>query len=655
MQQPKNQKRKEVEGYYDVLVSKLYTEPPVDVWKFMSDPKYLGNSTSNGESIYPVWRDALVKIFEDGTKSTIVLTGSTSTGKSSVAVWAMAYVQYLHMIMRDPWKMYGLAPSPQMSISFFNLNKTLGQSRGYGKLQDALFKSPWFRDHALRAIRVRTDPATGKQTGELEFALFKYLLSSPNSSGFGILGEEVVSGILDEVDDPITSIKKKAKVVDAFDATEIRFKQRFASTGYSLGKLFIVSSKQDEMSFIDTFVARHLNFPDVLVFDIPVWEAKKEAQIYSGAKFPVAIGDAYHPPKILEPGQEAEFHQQGYRIIQVPIEYKPQFQLNIIKALKDIAGETVAGVRKSKLFVSEIFITDCMKDPNKQDPVNVSEVLTGLKDEVPYIKYFDLSKIRTPKTVPRFFHYDISYSGEGDACSLSMAGVKDWKVVDIQNEDGTYRRELVPVVETDFSIRIKGHPGDRIPFHKVRKLVLDLRAAGFNIALFTADLANMSEDTKQLLMQAGIPTDALSLDKSPQEYLSFRDLVYESRWVCHKIPMLVTELSQLEHDTVTGKIDHPEDFLNDLGEVVKGSKDLADSTAGAVCNVLRNAKPPMDVDSMVKAMQASTAKSEKVEDDITNLLTPPGAKKEDRIIGTQQHDTGIQKMQDIFRRLHPGS
>jgi len=613
--------------------------------------------------VYPIWKDALIRMFSDGTKTTVVLTGSTNTGKSSVAIFAIAYIQYTHMLLREPWHVYNLADSGKMVISFFNLNKNLGSSKGYNKLQTALFRSPWFKKHAVRMSKVRSD-FEGTETGELEFQLIDYVLSSPQSRGFGILGQDIVSGVLDEVDDPITSVKQKEKVIEVFKATEIRFKNRFASTGYSLGKLFIVSSKQDEMSFIDTFIAQRKNFADVLIFDIPLWEAKPK-HLFSGLKFPVAIGDSYHPPKMVSirpdvpvDQQSKEFQEfseeyvrKGYQIINVPVEFKKEFQLDLIGSIKDIAGQTIAGIRKTKLFASEPFILACI-DKTKQDPVNVPEIVTGLQDEINYIKYFDLSKIRVSKTIPRYIHYDISFSGDGDACSLSCACAKEWKVADIQNDDGTYRKELLPVIETDFTVRIRAHSGDRIPFHKVRRLVLDLRAAGYNIALFTADLKNMSEDTQQLLAQAGITTDDLSLDRSPQPYFSFRDLVYEGRWVCHHIPLLIKELSELEHNLVEGKVDHPAQILLEDGRVVKGSKDQADATAGAIYDVFKNAVKPMDIGLMTDLMKRTAGTPQPLEEDVTKLLTPKEEGKE-RIIGTKTNE-GIDKINEVFKRLHRG-
>jgi len=623
-------------------MAKDYNESPVDVWTFLTDNRFLGKSTNNGKAIFPVWKDALTEIFDDMSKTTIVLTGSVRTGKSTIALYGLAYVLYRLLILKNPWDYFGLTSSSRMAIIFFNLNKTLGGSRGFSKLQASLIKSTWFRSKASYTSQT-------KYGDTLVFPNVEFLLASPYSKGYGIVGSDVVSGILDEVDTEDESLTQKRRVLNVYNAAEIRFKTSFASEGNSLGKLFVVSSKMDEMSFMDAFIAERKKFPEVAIYDVPLWKAQP-AMKYSGKTFPVAVGDSFNPPQILNDGQQAAYVAKGYSIIDVPVEFKSNFASDLIRALREIAGVTVAGVRKSKLFASRQDILTCL-DNTKQNPVKVEVIETGLNDPSEYIKYFDLSRIRLPKDKHRFFHYDIAFSGEGDACALSMAGVKEWRSVDIQNEDGTYRKDMVPIVETDFSVRIKARPGDRIPFHKIRKLVLDIRAAGYFIELFTADLKNMSEDTQQLLTAAGITTDDLSLDRTLQPYFSFRDVVQEGRWVCHHLPLLITELDNLEHDKIEGKIDHPDRFIDRdaSGEekVLKGSKDLADATAGAVHNALKS-KKPMNFDLISKMMDRTSTKAQDTTENISRLTE---TKKGETIVGTKQGDT-VDKINDIFKRMH---
>jgi len=589
-------------------------------------------------------------MFSDDSKTSVVLTGSIGTGKSTIALYALCYIQYRLMILRNPWQYFELAESNKMTISFFNLNKTLGDSRGFSKMQSFMVKSPWFREHASHI-------STTVHGTELEFALIKYVLASPNSRGFGIIGEDIVAGILDEVDSPIESIKQKEKVLETYNATSLRFKNRFASKGRSLGKLFIVSSKQDELSFIETFIAERKKFQDVMIFDIPLWEAKPQ-HLFCGKRFPVAVGDSFNPPKLIDDSQKEEYARNGYQIIEVPIEFQTEFKMDLIRSLRDIAGITTAGARRLKLFPSEKFIIECF-DLTKVDPVKVPTVEIGLEDEVKLMWFFDLDKLRMTKDVPRFIHMDIAFSG--DACGLAMSGVKEWRQVMVEKPDGTYMKEMSPIIETDFVMRIKAREGDRIPIHKIREFIFDLRANGVHIQKFTADLPLASQDTLQLLQREGIEAENQSVDKTNQPYFDFRNLIYEKRWVSHRHQMLLFELKHLEQDPQDGKVDHPLkiadiEFLDDGGMrevVMEGSKDCSDAVVGSVTQCLYSVKRPMDF-ALMKQLMDKTAKKQFVNpaEDMQQTVSQMAKDAQgNEIIGIKRRE-GIDKVSDIFKRIH---
>jgi hypothetical protein len=634
-----------VHTYYNALIDANYTEEPVDVWTFITHPNYLGNVTGGGKDVFPCWQKALKEMFSDNGKFLIVLTGAIGIGKSSVALYALAYIQYRLMILKEPWKFFNLADAGKMTISFFNLNKSLGDSRGYQKLQYYLAQSPWFRKNAVWI---------SKEGDILEFKLIKYALASPYGQGFGIIGEDVVAGILDEVDTPISAQKMKERVVEAYNATVIRFRTRFAPNNYSLGKLFVVSSKQDELSFVETFVVERKDSPELLVFDIPYWEAKPKYH-FSGETFPIAIGDAFNPSKVIDESEVVAFVQNGYKIVRPPIEFKKEFQMDLAKSLREIAGMTMAGARKFKIFPSEKAIVECF-DPNKEDPSKMGTINVGLKDEGDLIWYLDLTKIRLDKGIPRCIHFDISVSG--DASGISMAGIKEWKTAETLNPDGTYKKEIVPVIETDFILRVKARDGDRIPLHKLRKLVLDLRTAGYNIFRFSADLVLASEDTRQLLQAAGIECEYISLDRSNQAYYDFVNLVHEKRWVCHRRPRLLFELRNLEQ--LDGKIDHPAkvtdlEFLSDGSSreiAVDGTKDEADATVGAVFQCLKYNKRPMNTQLMVDLLNKTSSKTPTLESEIGKALMRDAQGQE--IIGTKGDENQADKIASIFRKINRG-
>lgn len=636
----------------DGVVNSIYAlewkERPVDILTYISDPEYLGGITESGKAIFPGWKKALVEMFSNQQKYIIVLTGAMGVGKTYIACVGISYIIYLIHCLKDPFSFLGKASSGKLAVSFFNLNKSMSDTLGYQKLQHILYHSPWFIKNALRVKEGKTN--------EVQMPLVDCLLSSPNSQGYGITGGDTITGILDEVDSPNAGLTQKKKVLATYEQTIGRFKNRFVSTTGSLGKFFIVSSKQETMGFIDTFIAERKNDPSVLVFDLAKWEANPDIN-HSGKKFLVALpGDAFHEPKILQDGEATEpYLLQGYELLQVPIELKYDFELNLVQEIRNTAGRSISGMRSDKLFKSETFVKECF-DSTRLDPVKTHTIDIGLKDDLELIWYFNLKNIRTPYEVPRYIHMDFGLSG--DALGLSMCGICGFVEKDIQQQDGSFQKQRLPIIETDFAIRLKAKENDEIPLHKVSKLILDLKAAGINIRLFTADLLMASAYSFQVLEKSGIKTEYLSVDKTDGPYTAWRDLVYEKRWRCFSHSYLLFEAKYLEHNKKTKKVDHPikiaetEVLVNgDIKDfVVEGTKDLTDAVSGSVSMCLKDAVNIPDLSHVVGVMNniISAITSNEDEDMTQHLFKIPGGHK---VIDVSENpvDKSIQRMLDILK------
>ncbi len=773
---------KRIETYADYCNKRIFKENPANINTLISSDQFFGSLTENGKTIYKVWKDELTQVMAEDIKYLVVLTGAIGVGKTSAAVLGIAAVMNKILCLKNPWQFFKKTAGGRMSIVFFNLTKSLSESKAYGTLQSYLVASPWFRKHGVVKGTVPNQ--------WLDIPLFSYALASPNARGFGCLsadtkislldgreltipeiikereegkqhwvysydiekrkvvsekvanalktklntktvkvkldndqfiictpdhpfllrngeykeaqnlsfgdslmplyrrkgnggyeqffevdekcwcfthrriagdisqkfrnekdqlqslrmktnnpnnhtvvaveedimqdvydltienyhnfatsagvfvhntqGLDVIIAIMDEVDAPDATTNQKQRVLKAYDNTVRRFESRFVYDSYgetesgvqlfkeSLGKFFLVASKQEELSFLNTFITERKGSPNVHIVDIPFW-AIKTGEL-SGRTFSVAIGDMYTPSNIIYlPAEKEKAILDGREVKDIPIEFLEPFTADIVGALRDIAGISVEGRRKSKFFPSEKIIQQCY-DKTKQNPVTKPTIMIGLNDEIDLIHYLDLKKIRMPKSTRRFLHSDVAYASGGDCLSLAMSGVKTYKKQEVMNPDGTFSVRKMPVVETDFWLRLKAKPGDVIPLFAVRKLILDLRTLGFNIAKYTADLNLLSEDTKQLLTKRKIACDGLSLDRDLKPYTIFRELVIEQRWMGHFDPFFHFEAINLEKDPKTGKIDHPDKvtqivFIEDGSSreaVMEGSKDVIDGVAGSV-------------------------------------------------------------------------
>ena len=660
--------------YRDWLTNKIYKEKPVDIITFISDPKYLGSSFDGGKTLFGCWKPVLKDIFYNDEKYLVVLTGSTGTGKTLVGYVCVAYCMYRALLAKDLWSIYGLSSGGRFAIAFFNLTKTLSASKGFNVLQSMLLKSSWFKEHGV---------LKGEGNNQrLEFSLFDYVLASPTSQGYGTTGHHVLCALLDEIDSPNASILTKQKVINAFDTTLLRFKGRFVKHNKSMGRFFLVSSKQDEMSFLNMYINKMKDTNQLYVADFKKWEAFPQDN-FCGLRFKVSCGDGFNLPQILSRVVEhrectipleryeikdkeldiKEAKEKGFEILDVPVEYYEDFSLDISKSLRDLGGISVAGMRKSKLFPSEDNLKECY-DMSRENPVKIPLITLGLKDTVRLIDFLDISKFVVNRSIPRYLHCDIAYSGEGDNLGLSMSCVYGNKTVERFDErSGTTKKFKFPIVHTDFVMCVRARPGDVIPFHKIEEFIITLRDMGFRIAEFTSDLKLASQGLIQALKLKGITADNFSMDKPVDNYISFRNLVFEKRWNCFYHPLMHLEAKELIYDQNLQKVDHPM-YFEDLQElkdgdvksvVINGSKDLIDSCSGSVIRALQASGVAMDTDLMQSLLSTldpigdiERDKERTLEGILPNVLNKDG--KPVKVIGTANSD-GIQKFSEILKSL----
>jgi len=642
-----NKKSNRINSFRDYLYSLDYKERPVSIDEFIESDQFLGKLTDHGRNVYPIWKETLNEVINEDSKYLVVLTGAIGTGKTTAAIIGVAYIMHTILCLKDPWGYFKKTSGGKMAIIFFNLTKSLSESRGFGKLQSYLMNSEWFKKHGYIG--------GSEDKPRLEFSLFEYRLASPQAQGFGTIGEDVIIALMDEVDSPIASEPQKKKVIAAYESTVRRFESRFVYDEESIGRFFLVASKQEQLSFLNTFIIQMKNAKNVYIKDIAIWEAHPSSN-YCGEKFDVMLGDNYTPPRILNSKEEKEqVIRDGFKdIIQVPIEYRRSFELDIIGSLRDLAGISTSQLRKTKLFASESVLMDCY-DMDRKNPVKKVPIDIGLKDDVNLLNFIDLSKIRIPKNVPRYIHIDIAFTG--DALGIGMSCVKGWSIVNSMNLDGTFTQRKKPAAETDFAMRLKARPGDQIPIHKVHALILDLKSVcKFNIVKCTFDLKIASTTSMQTLELAGVSCDSLSLDKDPQVYRNFREVVNEGRWTCFNCPFLHFESANLEEDPKKNKIDHPDEvkdvqILDDGGIreiIVKGSKDLIDGVAGSVMLALEDCKTPPDVEVMRglinKSLSSNPLNVDKGYMDLLNV----DVKRSDEKKVKDNNDVGIYK--DILRK-----
>lgn len=378
-------------------------------------------------------------------------------------------------------------------------------------------------------------------------------------------------GLMDEVSfGQGTNIKKqKDKMMDTYHAVKARMKSRFVNYGGALPTvLFMVSSKQSDSDFLEEYITKIKNHPDVYVVDSPIWDVKPKGT-YSGKTFKVGVGNKYLNSLVVE-GEYTEeaLLRQGYTIIEVPIEFRGDFDKDIERSLRDLAGISTTGSMK---FVSGVRYKAVISD--KKNPFKMDILTIGLDDQLQIKDFFEPYYIKESEySRPIYIHIDTSLTGDMTGiAAVSIQGAKkrgyESYLMDDPEDDF---KEIELHYRTLFAVGIKSPSDSEISLEKTRQFLYYLRDLGWNIKGVSVD-GFQSADTRQILSKY-FESKLLSLDRKPDGYMTFRAAINEGRIEIPNIPHLEKEILGLERDGQTGKIDHPSD----------NSKDMSDAVAGAL-------------------------------------------------------------------------
>ena len=540
-----------------------FAEIPVSIDEFIESDEYAGWFTNNGKNIFPYWREKLRQIFDDRNNfSKIVLGGSIGCGKSTIAVIGLAYTLYWLMCLRDPNPYFGLGRGDTIFLVFFNATLQLSRGVAYNKFQSILQHSPWFMARGTISGTKHLEYTPNKtENSDIQFTVG----SQPEHA----LGRAIIGGILDEVNfvKGANVEMEKSKIMETYSAVLARIKSRFVVDGKVRGRLFLVSSKKSEYDFIESYIKKVKGNEGVFIADARLYELKASA--FSGKKFKVAVGGSNLPSRIIPEGEDEETYiSQGYYIEEIPTELKQDFELDMIRALRDHCGIAVSETTR---YIAYSSLEKCIIP---QDNPFKSNVLTiGMLDQLKYQDFFEPEKV-PPEiyTKPLFIHFDCSLTGDktGIGC-VAVLGYTNREGFDYITGEHTELRELA--YREVFDIGIQCPNGSEISFRKNREFVYYLKhKLGWNIKGISLD-GFQSADSKQQFITAGFEdTSIVSLDRKPDGYLCFKSAIVERRFqYLNGQTELTTELVNLKQDNMTGKIDHDADHEKDMSDGIVGA------------------------------------------------------------------------------------
>lgn len=561
----KNDKSEEL----NELLATDYEQLPVDIDTFMTDGQYMGQYTNFGRNLkYRKWPETLRDWFPNplapSPYTEIAVTGATRLGKTVNTCYAGAYFLHRLMCLRDPNSYYG-QPGATLWFCFYNNTLDSATDTGYGTFQKMLQSSPWFME---RGKVFGSKNLTYKPNKDIEFMIGSELQHT--------LGRNIIWAMADEV-----SFKggknaevTKSKMWEMYTSILARIMGSYMINGRSAGQIFLVSSKQSEFDFLERYIekksAENARKPKseqrFYRFDYPQWEIHPASEYPSGKTFKIACGNALLANKIIEPEEDTpeninDLVMRGYKIVEPPMELYDMAKMDLETFLTDQAG--VASTINSK-FLHYSLYEQCAMDelPN---PFSQEVLKIGLKDDKKIMDYFN-PLVLGQDIIHKKLYVHIDTSLSGDRTGISCVAISGYRDQSRLTESGLTETVNELIYRQIFSVAIEAPKGDQISFRKTREFIYYLyRELGWNIQLVSTD-GFQSASLRQDLYMAGINENTkdsyISLDKSPTGYETFKQALQEKRIFLIRVPtdsLMISEFTNVERDSLTGKIDHTVD------------------------------------------------------------------------------------------------
>jgi len=530
-----------------------YNHKPVDIHTFLTDSYFMNAK----KVIYPEVLKELIEI-NSGKYVEVVCTGGIGSGKTTTALYTTAYQLYLLSCMKEPHAQFDLDPSSEIMFVFQSIRKKTAEETGYNRFRAMIERSRYFMeefkfDKELKSKlafpnRIEVQPVSSVETATI--------------------GENIMGGVIDELNYMGVIEKSRASIdggvydqaIALYRSIATRRRSRFMKHGVLPGILCLVSSRRYPGQFTDIKEEEARTDPTIYVYDKCTWHVKPGA--YGKERFKVFVGDEFRKPKVLSKedfrGLDKEDRKRLVRSI--PLEELGQFEKDIIKALREIAG--VSTMARFPFIMDTEAVQRAMSKKRKSIFSTDSCDFEGTQLQFYPDRFTDLSE-------PRWAHVDLGLTSDS-------AGVAIGYVEKFTKRMIGQTIEMLPNYVIDGILEVRPPKGGEIKFWKIRELFYKLRELGLPIKWITYD-SYQSVDSLQLLHNQKFETGTVSLDTDIRGYEVLKTGLYDD---CLEMPehkKARKEIVSLEREPKKGKIDHPP----------HGSKDCADAIAGVVFGLVR--------------------------------------------------------------------
>lgn len=562
--------------------------------------KYIG---AQAESVWwPVKKNFLQ--FFDPLKPyrTAVLNPSIGSGKSTFTMLALLYVACHFALMRDPWKFFGKSRTTVFIIALCAV--TQGKAKEiYNEPLRQLIESASFWHWCRTHQEMLNEEKHLQESDTIEYIPWTTAcdgvfqtgngLNWKTASGDGnIIGLNILVGAMTEINFFLEAGKgwTPDKVYRFFSKLKERISNRFQSNYYAR---FILDSSP---SSLDDPIQNWMTYdapenPSNYIWRGSRWNLYPEEfpsfcdvenlhtldqKVTEHHNYDVAFrlykGGSGKPPIVCETESESSQFDNA-DLIWCPKEqvtkngtasFLGKAKENPLDFLKDWCGEPSG--TPDRLFYRDDWIEDCFNNGLK----NLYGSIVALADEQPeHLIWNQIQNQFFYKVMNRYYFYyepnvprvvSVDQSKSRDCTCISMSHVeKDPNRID------EHTRLPMTIYVTDFTI-VLVPKGGHINLDAIKFFIYDLKnLGGINLRHVSFD-GWQSDPARQFLSRAGINVDYVSVDKLPEPYYTFYDLVTHGRWVCGKNIFVKNNMKSLHEvrrkQTGTIKIDHFEGDLD---------------------------------------------------------------------------------------------
>jgi len=496
---------------------------------------------------------------------------------------------YECLCLRDPAQAYGLGPGSKIHFVNVSINEKVAKEVVFDSIGSKLKLSPFFIRMGYKDI----------QAG-ITFPKNVHILGGTASSS-NIIGTNAFGGIMDEANFMVSEKNSATVEGEADKPTALynniirRMKSRFLSAGRLPGKLVIVSSKRTKEDFTEKRVRQALSDPHVFYREYSTWDVNRSN--YSAETFKVFVGNEVHRSRIMHVGEDVEAMPEGCRVIEIPEDYRSDFEADIESAIRDDAGFATVVVEP---FITQREKLQAMVDPAFIHPFQLYDYESGTPYRGIWGALVNMSA-RKPLCCPhasRHAHIDASLN----SCNTGfvVSHVCGAKIVERREGLQVFKKQ-VHMVRFDVTLRIVPPRDGEILQDNLVSLVMMLTKLGVPIRSVSMDRWQYV-GLKQSLEREGYECEIRSCH-NPGPYELFKQGIYEGRVLMYDYPPLLKELRELQKNHKTNRVDHPPN----------GFKDVADAACCAYTHWLEHPPfeysppPPVTSDEPVSASQGSSS------------------------------------------------